>query len=76
MLVEIEKLIYGGMGFARVDGKATFVSGGVTGDLLEVTVVKDKRAFAEATIERIIRPSPERTVPTCPVFGKCGGCQW
>ena len=76
MLVEIEKLIYGGMGFARVDGKATFVSGGVPGDLLEVTVVKDKRTFAEARIVRIIRPSPERAVPKCPVFGTCGGCQW
>lgn len=76
LLVEIEKLIYGGMGFARVDGKATFVSGGVPGDLLEVTVVKDKRTYAEARIERIIRPSPERTAPKCFVFGTCGGCQW
>ncbi len=76
MLVEIEKLIYGGLGFARVDGKATFVRGGIPGDLLEVTVVKDKRTFAEARIVRIIRPSPERTVPKCPVFGTCGGCQW
>lgn len=76
MLVEIEKLIYGGLGFARLDGKATFVRGGVPGDLLEVTVVKDKRTFAEARIERIIRPSPQRTAPKCPVFGICGGCQW
>jgi 23S rRNA (uracil1939-C5)-methyltransferase len=76
LLVEIEKLIYGGMGFARVDGKATFVSGGVPGDLLEVTVVRDKRTFAEARIERIIRPSSDRTAHKCPVFGECGGCQW
>jgi 23S rRNA (uracil1939-C5)-methyltransferase len=76
LLVEIEKLIYGGMGFGRVDGKATFVNGGVPGDLLDVTVVKDKRTFAEARIERIIRPSSHRTAPKCPVFGACGGCQW
>ena len=74
MLVEIEKLVYGGTGFARVDGKATFVRGGVPGDLLEVSVVSDKRTFAEAKIERIVRPSPERTLPKCPVFGTCGGC--
>ena len=76
MLVEIEKLVYGGTGFARVDGKATFVRGGVPGDLLEVSVVSDKRTFAEAKIERIVRPSPERTLPKCPVFGTCGACQW
>jgi 23S rRNA (uracil1939-C5)-methyltransferase len=76
LLVEIEKLIYGGLGFARVDGKATFVRGGIPGDLLDVTVVKDKRTFAEARIERIIRPSSDRTVPKCFVFGTCGGCQW
>ncbi len=76
MLVEIEKLIYGGMGFARVDGKATFVRGGVPGDILEVTLFKDKGTFAEAKIERIVKASPERTEPRCTVFGKCGGCQW
>jgi 23S rRNA (uracil1939-C5)-methyltransferase len=76
LLVEIEKLIYGGMGFARVDGKALFVRGGVPGDLLEATVVRDKRTFAEAKIERIIRASPERTAPKCPFFGICGACQW
>ncbi len=76
MLVEIEKLIYGGMGFTRVDGKATFVPGGVPGDLLEVSVVRDKRTFAEAKIERILRPSPERVASQCAVFGACGGCQW
>jgi 23S rRNA (uracil1939-C5)-methyltransferase len=74
--VEIEKLVYGGMGFARVDGKATFVRGGVPGDLLEVTVVTDRRTLAEAKIERIIRPSPERAAPKCPIFETCGACQW
>lgn len=76
LLVRIEKLVYGGMGLGRVDGKATFVEGGVPGDFLEVTAFRDRKTFAETRIETIITASPERTSPRCNVFGKCGGCQW
>jgi len=74
--IKIEKLVYGGSGIGRSQGKAIFVDGGVPGDLLDVEIINDKRDYAESKIDKIIKPSPERTEPLCPVFGICGGCQW
>src|SRR5216683_2075395 len=76
MQVQIEKLTFGGAGIGRVEGKVIFVRGGIPGEILKVTITKEKGRYAEAEIEEILRPSPERTPPPCPVFGLCGGCQW
>jgi 23S rRNA (uracil1939-C5)-methyltransferase len=76
MQVQIEKLTFGGAGIGRVGGKAIFIRGGIPGEVLEVKITKEKGRYAEAGIEEILRPSSERTLPPCPVFGRCGGCQW
>jgi 23S rRNA (uracil1939-C5)-methyltransferase len=73
--VEIESIAFGGSGVAREGGKVIFVKGGVPRDVLEVRIIKDKGSYAEAIIENIITPSPERVEPACEVFGTCGGCQ-
>lgn len=75
MQVQIESIAFGGSGVAREGGKVIFVKGGVPRDVLEVRIIKDKGSYAEAIIENIITPSPERTEPVCEVFGTCGGCQ-
>ena len=37
---------------------------------------KKKKSFAEAHIERMVRPSEIRIEPFCEHFGVCGGCKW
>ncbi|HXG30111.1 MAG TPA: class I SAM-dependent RNA methyltransferase [Thermodesulfobacteriota bacterium] len=76
MRIEIEGLAFGGAGIGRVRGKVVFVRGGLPGDTLRVRITREKERYAEAEIEEVISPSPERTEPRCPVFGICGGCQW
>ncbi len=76
MHILIERLAFGGAGIGRDEGKVVFVRGGLPGDILKVRITKDKGKYAEAEIEDIVRPSLDRTEPLCPVFGKCGGCQW
>jgi 23S rRNA (uracil1939-C5)-methyltransferase len=76
MKIEIEKLAFGGAGVGRVQGKVFFVKSGVPGDILDVRVTREKGNYAEAEIEDILTPSPERKTPPCPVFGQCGGCHW
>lgn len=74
--VLIDKLIYGGDGFARTkEGQVVFVEGGVPGD--EV-VIKSKKMGARMVGEiiEILRPSSHRQKPPCSVFSLCGGCQW
>ena len=75
MQVEIESIAFGGSGVAREEGKVIFVKGGVPKDVLDVRIIKDKGSYAEAIIESVITPSPERAEPVCEVFGTCGGCQ-
>ena len=74
--VEIEKLTYGGEGLGHVEGRVVFVPFTVPGDLVEVRPVEKKKNYLRAVIQRILKPGPGRRDPSCPHFGRCGGCQW
>ena len=58
------------------DGKAVFVSGGVSGDVVEARVTSDGKTFSRAVVESVLEPSPSRVTPPCPFAGVCGGCPW
>ncbi len=75
-LVEIEKPIYGGAFLARVEGKATFVPLTLPGEQARVRIVEEKKSYATAEPEEIVRDAPERVVPHCRHFGACGGCNY
>jgi 23S rRNA (uracil1939-C5)-methyltransferase len=74
--VEIEKVIYGGRGLAHLNGMALFVKGAVPGDRVIAGVIKAKPNYAEARMEKMIEPSPQRIIPPCPYSEYCGGCTW
>ncbi len=74
--VTIDKLVYGGTGFARHSGKVVFVPFSAPGDLLLVRPVEEKKTFVRAEIVRVLKPGSGRVDPVCPHFAKCGGCHW
>jgi 23S rRNA (uracil1939-C5)-methyltransferase len=74
--VKIEKLTYGENGIARHQGLVIFVPFSAPGDLLKVQIRQIKKNFVEAEIVEILAPGSERKNPPCPVYGKCGGCDW
>ncbi|MBT8399465.1 MAG: 23S rRNA (uracil(1939)-C(5))-methyltransferase RlmD [Rhodothermia bacterium] len=74
--VSIEKFADKGKSIARIDGMVVFVSGAVPGDEAEISIRRTRKKFAEAEIERLVRPSELRTDPECRYFGWCGGCKW
>jgi len=74
--VTIERMCYGGAGFGRLEGKACFVPFTAPGDRARFRVVKEKRSFLEGELLELCSPSQLRVVPACPVFGRCGGCDW
>ena len=76
MKLRVEKMIYGGAGLARVDGKAVFVPFALPGETVEARVSEEKRGYATAGIETVTEPSAARVAPPCPYFGACGGCQY
>jgi 23S rRNA (uracil1939-C5)-methyltransferase len=86
LLLNIEKLIYGGDGLARLPagptnkdrgrGKAVFIPFVLAGENIETAITEEKPGFARAQASKIIEPSPHRTEPPCPHFTRCGGCHY
>lgn len=74
--VEIEKLIYGGEGLGRHEGKVVFVPYTAPGDLASVHPQEQKKRYVRAEVARLRRSGPRRVQPPCPHFPRCGGCQW
>jgi len=73
--LEIDGLTHDGRGVARHEGKAIFVSHAVPGDKVTVKIIQTQAKFDEAELIEIEQASSDRTVPFCPVYNECGGCQ-
>ena len=65
-----------GLGIVRIDGAVVFVPRAIRGEEIEVKITKVMKTAAAGEIVKIRKPSPERTKPECPYFGKCGGCDF
>jgi len=76
MRMTVEKLVYGGAGVGDCNGKKIFVPYSAPGDVLNIEIMEDHKTYADARIVNVIEASPCRVNPPCPVFGRCGGCQW
>ena len=63
-----------GEGVARIEGRAVFLPGAIRGETCEIRIVKAGQNVCAGEIRRITVPSPHRTKPACPVYGRCGGC--
>jgi len=80
--LNIEKLVYGGDGLARLPadqhgpGKAVFTPFVLEDELVEAQLVEQKPGFARAQAQAILRASPHRIEPQCPYFQRCGGCHY
>lgn len=73
--VEIEDMGSAGEGIGKADGFTLFVKDAVVGDMAEAKLVKVKKNYAYARLEKVLSPSPFRAEPVCSVYRQCGGCQ-
>jgi len=82
LLLNVEKLIYGGDGLARLPaddrgrGKAVFLPFVLAGEKIEAAITEEKPGFARAVASTIVEPSSHRVPPPCPYFTRCGGCHY
>ena len=82
MRLNIEKLVYGGDGLARLPaddrgpGKAVFVPFVLPGEAVEATLREEKPGFARAQLDGILAASARCVDPRCPYFQRCGGCHY
>jgi 23S rRNA (uracil1939-C5)-methyltransferase len=72
----IERLTYGADALSHHEGRVVFVPFAAPGDRVRARVVERRRDWVRAEIHELLASGPARTVPRCPVFGHCGGCQW
>lgn len=76
LTLRIHSLAFGGDGIARHDGFVIFVPFTAPEDNVEIVVTEKAARHARGKVLNILEPSPQRTQPPCPYFGRCGGCQY
>jgi len=74
--VEIEAVAAEGKCVSHVNDMVVFVPFVVPGDVVDLQVRKKRHSYCEATVVRMVQPSPIRVAPKCEHFGICGGCKW
>lgn len=71
----VDRLGHDGRGIASWNGKTLFIKGALPGERVSARLVRDHSRYAEARIDKLLEPSPERVAAPCPHFASCGGCQ-
>jgi 23S rRNA (uracil1939-C5)-methyltransferase/tRNA (uracil-5-)-methyltransferase len=46
------------------------------GERVRARVFRNHKNFSEADLVNVLTPSPHRVAPACPLFARCGGCQY
>ena len=72
----MEKLVYGGDGLARLDGRVVFTPFVLPGERIRADAEQEKPGLVRAHTLEVLEPAPERVAAPCPYFGRCGGCHY
>lgn len=75
LTLTIEGMGNEGEGIGKVDGFPLFVKDALPGDVIEAKVLKVKKTYGYARLMKLIKASPDRREPVCPLHRACGGCQ-
>lgn len=73
--VQIQSLDYQGLGIAKINGKTWFIENALPDEQVEFKVIEEKRQYGRGQAVKILKKSASRTLPSCELYGKCGGCQ-
>ena len=76
MELRIEKLVYGGEGLGRLEGRAVLLPLVLAGERVEAHPVKEEPRLVRARLAQVLEPSPARIAPHCTYFTRCGGCHY
>lgn len=75
VILEITDLGVSGEGVGNIQGFTIFVEGALPLEEVEVKITLLKKNYGVAKLLKVIRASPHRIKPPCPLFDRCGGCQ-
>src|SRR5215470_11348024 len=74
--VSVEKLVYGGDGLSRRDGRVVLTPYVLPGETVRVQAEQEKPGLVRARPLEILTASPTRVQAPCSYFRRCGGCQY
>jgi 23S rRNA (uracil1939-C5)-methyltransferase/tRNA (uracil-5-)-methyltransferase len=57
-------------------GWVVMVPFALPGERVRARVFRNHQNYSEADLVEVLAPSPHRIAPRCPLFGRCGGCQY
>jgi 23S rRNA (uracil1939-C5)-methyltransferase len=72
----VEKLVYGGDGLGRLDGRVVFAPFVLPGERIRARAEQEKPGLVRARMLEVLDAAPDRVAAPCPVFGVCGGCHY
>ena len=67
---------YDGEGVARLEGKVVFIPYALRGEKVKFSIKSNQSSFLRGKLIEIQSKSNKRTLPPCPYFTKCGGCNY
>ncbi len=76
MQVQIEKMVYGGDGLARVEGQVVLAPFVLPGELVTVESEGPQKGVLRGRVSTVDTPAAERQSAPCRVFRRCGGCHY
>lgn len=73
-VADVTALSHDGRGIAHINGKTTFLLGGLPGEQVSFHYQKIQSQYDEGQVADVLTASPDRVSPRCKHFGICGGC--
>ena len=73
--LSIEKLLYQGSALSHYGSMACFINDVIPGETVCARIVELKKQYFIASHIEILKLSPYRINPQCPLVPECGGCQ-
>jgi 23S rRNA (uracil1939-C5)-methyltransferase len=74
--VNVEKLVYGGAGLARVEGQVMLIPYVLPHERVATSPERMKEGLLRGNPLEILQPAPQRVIPRCEYFANCGGCHY
>ena len=76
MIVKIDNLSHDFRGICRVNDKVTFIDRVLPNEIVDISIIKEKKNFNEGRVNSFIEKSSVRVDNKCPYFDRCGGCSF
>jgi 23S rRNA (uracil1939-C5)-methyltransferase len=70
----VEKIVPGGDGLVRMDGKVVFIPSVLENEIINFKMVSEGKKFTRGQVLQILQPSKDRVIPFCSFYDRCGGC--